>query len=159
MNPAFLYWMRRRSVPKKSVADASSNSFSLPSTHSTGGQKVYPMTVSCLVLERISQVAWTSDKLSKELSAGLFVERSTCSSKARRRFRGHTQRGMSRSPPSAFWSASGLHQISFLAQFHSLKEPPEISELAFTCERSDIWLVCRCCPAGEHVRADGQPCE
>jgi hypothetical protein len=62
----------RDDVLQKSIADGSSNSFSLPSTHSTGSQKVYPMTVSCMVLERISQVAWTSDKLSKELSRGLF---------------------------------------------------------------------------------------
>jgi len=45
---------------------------SMPSTHSTGGEKVSHMTGSCLVLERISQVAWTSDKLSKELSLSLF---------------------------------------------------------------------------------------
>ena len=30
------------------------------------------MTGSCLVSERIPQVAWTSDKLSKELSLSLF---------------------------------------------------------------------------------------
>jgi len=32
-----------------------------------------PETVSSLVLERISQGVWTSDKLSKELSPGLFT--------------------------------------------------------------------------------------
>ena len=72
LNSAFLYWMRRRSVPKKSVADGSSNSFSLPSTDSIGGEKVFHMIVSSLVLEQITQVAWISHKLSKELSPSLF---------------------------------------------------------------------------------------
>jgi hypothetical protein len=40
--------------------------------HSIGGEKVSHMTVFFLVLERITQVAQTSDKLSKELSPGLF---------------------------------------------------------------------------------------
>src|SRR2546421_10740290 len=72
LNSAFLCWMRTRSVPEKSVADGSPNSFSLPSTHSTGGEKVSHMTVSSLVLERIAQVACTCDKLSKEPSLSLF---------------------------------------------------------------------------------------
>ena|SRR6266581_6396050 len=72
LNSAFQCWMRRRSVLKKSITDGSPNSFSLPSTRSTGGEKVSHRTVSSLVLERISQVACTSDKLSKELSPGPF---------------------------------------------------------------------------------------
>ena len=51
--------IRRRSVPKKNVAEGSSNPFSLQSTHSTDCEKVSHMTVSYLVLARISQVAWT----------------------------------------------------------------------------------------------------
>ena len=71
LNSTFLYRLRRRSVPKKSVTDGSPKSFSLPSTLSAGIKKISHMAVSCLVLERISQVAWTSDKLSKELSLSL----------------------------------------------------------------------------------------
>jgi len=64
----FLYRMRRRSVPKKSVTDGSPNSLLLPSTHSRAGKKGSALTVSCFVLEQIFQVAWISDRLSKELS-------------------------------------------------------------------------------------------
>src|SRR5260370_30769420 len=68
-----LYWLRGRSIPKKSVTDGSLKSFSLPSIYSTGGENVSRMTVSCLVLEWISQVGWASDKLSKEMSLSLFL--------------------------------------------------------------------------------------
>ena len=54
-----LYWRLGRSVRTESVTGNALRSYSLRSTHQTGGEKVSSMTVYSLVFERISQVAST----------------------------------------------------------------------------------------------------
>jgi len=100
LNFTFLYWLRGRSIPKKHVTDGSPISFSLPSTHSTGGENVSYMTVSCLVWNGSLKEVGHLINCQKNCHQAPFLASSTCSNEERRRCKGDTQRVMSRSLPS-----------------------------------------------------------